>query len=304
MVMEWAGKWIVIILSAFLAVGCGGGGGGDDDTSTWTGTDGDADGDTDADGDADSDADTDGDTDPDGGADDTDPSDGGAGEDVAWVSVPGGVFQMGCVPQDTLCASDEYPRHAVNVAAFEMTRTEVTQAQYQAMMGGNPSNNAPCGGDCPVETVDWNQAMAFCEAIGARLPTEAEWEYAARAASATIYPCGDGVGCMDDSAWHGVNSGGATHPVGQKAPNAFGLYDMMGNVWEWNADCWHETFDGAPDDGSAWEEKDCTLRVLRGGQWCGTDLSYLRSSARFKTAPGTLHYYYGFRCARAADDPL
>src|SRR5436853_7544725 len=133
-----------------------------------------------------------------------------------------------------------------------MGKYEVTQAQSEAVMGSNPSKFQ--GADLPVESVSWNDVQKFIQILNShsrkysyRLPTEAEWEYACRAGTA-----GDYAGKLDSMMWYGENSGGKTHPVGQKQSNAFGLYDMHGNVWEWCEDWYHENYNGAPTDGSTW----------------------------------------------------
>ncbi len=149
-----------------------------------------------------------------------------------WIPIPAGTFQMGCSPNDSGCTSKEEPSHAVTLSAFEMLETEVTEAQYLAVMGTNPSCNYNEGGgpDNPVECVTWFNAKAFCEAVGGRLPTEAEWEYAARGGTTTKYYCGDLVSCLTGIAWYGLNSDGKLHSVKGKTANAYGLYDMLGNV--------------------------------------------------------------------------
>jgi hypothetical protein len=121
---------------------------------------------------------------------------------LLWVSIPAGAFYMGCSPGDTQCLSSESPRHLVTVSAFRMTETEITQAQYEHVTGSNPSYFTDCP-DCPVEQVDWYQAKTFCEAIGYRLPSEAEWEYAARAGTETPWTCVDSMSsCLGDIAWY------------------------------------------------------------------------------------------------------
>ena len=154
-----------------------------------------------------------------------------------------------------------------------MGKFEVTQAQWETVMGNNPSWFK--GANRPVEQVSWNDAQAFLKKLNAasvqfRLPSEAEWEYAARAGTQTAYSFGDDPARLGEYAWYGYenNAGKQTHPVGQKKPNAFGLYDMHGNVWEWVADTYHDNYTGAPTDGSVWGNLDDTkAKVLRGGSW-------------------------------------
>jgi len=200
---------------------------------------------------------------------------------------------MGCVPQDEDCESDEIPRHSVTVSAFEMTETEITQAQYVAIIGSNPSRFHNCP-DCPVEQVDWYDAKVFCEAVGGRLPSEAEWEYAARAITTTIFYCGDNPSCLDSIACWNTN---IPCPVGQKTANDFGLYNMLGNVCEWTEDCWHDNYTGVPTTGSVWAGVDCSYRVLRGGGWY-LDAETIRASNRAGNKPGNPNDIDGFRCSR------
>jgi formylglycine-generating enzyme required for sulfatase activity len=216
---------------------------------------------------------------------------------LVWVSIPAGSFEMGCSPGDDDCSSDESPRHTVNVPAFQMTGTEITQAQYEAVVGSNPSHFTSCGANCPVEQVSWHDAKAFCEWVGGRLPSEAEWEYAARAGTDTCYYCGDDPSCLDSIAWYSSNSGSTTHPVGGKTANAFGLYDMLGSLWEWAEDCRHEDYTGAPSGGGVWSGGDCTYRMLRGGSWSASARS-LRISNRADNDPDLTYMDIGFRCAR------
>jgi formylglycine-generating enzyme required for sulfatase activity len=129
------------------------------------------------------------------------------------------------------------------------------------------------------------------------LPSEAEWEYAARAGTGVRWSFGDDESRLALHAWFAGNSGGQTHPVGQLQPNGFGLYDMHGNVWEWIEDCYRESYHGAPTNGSAWASSDCNSRVLRGGSWLKFPYD-LRSAARYRSAPAYRDRYSGFRVAR------
>jgi len=239
-------------------------------------------------------------------------SDGIGGDtELRWVPIPAGTYEMGCSPGDTDCdwsgfGFREEPRHTVHTAAFEMTETEVTQAQYAAVMGSNPAHYDDCGWDCPVENMPnhWHDAAAFCAAVGGRLPTEAEWEYAARAGTTTRYVCGDdAAACLDRIAWFRGNSDGRTHPVAQKEPNAFGLYDMLGNVMEWTADCVHPDYEGAPADAQQrWDGGDCAHHVFRGGCYsCGDenwDPRGTRVSGRHWDGWDMRGIADGFRCVR------
>jgi len=188
-----------------------------------------------------------------------------------------------------------------------MGKYEVTQAQWQAVMGSNPS---PFKSDprLPVETVSWEDCQRFCERLNerlagagqgvrVRLPTEAEWEYACRAGSTGRFCFGDSDGQLGDHAWYDGNSGGQTHPVGRKKPNAFGLYDMHGNVWEWCEDWYHGSYSGAVDDGSAWTAGgEQTARVLRGGSWNNSPAG-CRCAGRVGLRPDDRYANGGFRVA-------
>jgi formylglycine-generating enzyme required for sulfatase activity len=154
-----------------------------------------------------------------------------------------------------------------------------------------------------VVCINWHDAKAFAawlsKKVGKtyRLLTEAEREYAARAKTATRYSFGDDEARLSQYAWYQANSGGATHPVGEKKPNAFGLFDMHGNVWAWCEDTWHSSYHGAPNDGSAWQTGDTALRVLRGGSWY-RNANGLRSAFRIKLSPDGRYSDVGFRVAR------
>jgi formylglycine-generating enzyme required for sulfatase activity len=223
---------------------------------------------------------------------------------LEMVSLPAGQFLMGSPDSDSDARDWEKPQHPVKVNSFAIGKYPVTQAQYEAVMGTNPSKfqNNPQN---PVERVSWNNAQAFCQKLSQitgktyRLPTEAEWEYACRAGTTTRYYFGDDANRLGDYAWYRGNSQDKTHPVGQKKPNAWGLYDMSGNVWEWCEDNWHDNYIGAPTDGSAWlinNDNRSHLKCLRGGSWFSNP-SYCRSASRYWFIPGIDDFYYGFRVA-------
>ena len=214
---------------------------------------------------------------------------------IEFVWVPAGEFQMGSTSSDA--EDNEQLLMRVGISqGFWLGKYEVTQAEWQAVIGTNPSRFSTCG-LCPVETVSWHDVQAFIEHLNGqaarnlyRLPTEAEWEYAARAGTT-----GDRYGNMDAIAWNFGNSEKHTHPVGEKLPNAWGLYDMLGNVWEWVED-WHGDYPGGfvmdprgPRSG--------LNRITRGGGW-GASSSYQRAPARFQENPNHRSEYQGFRLAR------
>jgi TonB family protein len=199
---------------------------------------------------------------------------------------------------------DEKPAHQVTINySFYMGRYEVTQAQWQAVMGNNPSYFKDCGGNCPVEQVSWDDTQIFIQRLNGmndgytyRLPTEAEWEYACRAGTT-----GDYAGPLSEMAWYSENSGSKTHTVGGKRPNEWGLADMHGNVWELCQDWYHETYYGAPTDGSAWlSGGDQKYRVLRGGSWL-INATNLRSAYRNSYfSPDYRNQLNGFRVVAVA----
>jgi hypothetical protein len=238
----------------------------------------------------------------DGGADGGAPD---AGFDAGWdggvngfVSITGGPFYMGCATGDTNCTGDDEPRHQVTVPSFQILRYEVSQGEYEAVMGTNPSYFAACGSRCPVEKVSWSDADSYCSSIGARLPSETEWEFAARAGSSSIWPCGDSDSCVGNTGWYETNSGDETHRVGTRTANAWGLYDMIGNVWEWVEDDYHNGYSGAPTDGSAWVDSPRDdKRVIRGGSY-GSAASSVRASSRADEYPASVYDDIGFRCAK------
>jgi formylglycine-generating enzyme required for sulfatase activity len=218
--------------------------------------------------------------------------DGGNRVPPGMVWIPGGSFGMGS--PDGEGGADEHPQHGVRVGGFYIDKMEVTQTEYERVMGHNPANFKGCP-NCPVESVPWIGANEYCKKVGKRLPTEAEWEYAARAGTQTKYFWGNEVD--SNFAWYDKNSNRKPHPVAEKRPNPFGLADMSGNVWEWCAD-WYETTyyrksieenPKGPDTGE--------YRVMRGGSW-GYGGYSLRSACRNWGYPGAGSNYVGFRCAR------
>ena len=144
--------------------------------------------------------------------------------------------------------------------------------------------------------MDWTRSREWCRRNGLRLPSEAEWEYACRAGNTGPFSFGDGDGPLGEYAWYDGNSGRQTHPVGQKKPNAWGLYDMHGNLWEWCQDAWAANYDAAPGDGSAREAESAPIRVHRGGSWLGSP-PLCRSACRRGLAPGIGFADLGFRPA-------
>ena len=224
------------------------------------------------------------------------------------VLIPAGTFRMGAPAAEPGRIKNEGPVHQVTIGqSFYLGQYEVTQAQWRAVMGNNPSYFSNCE-TCPVENVSWDDVQEFIEQLNAqegvttyRLPSEAEWEYAARAGTQTAYSFGDAVNRLGQYAWYGENSGDRTHPVGSKRPNRFGLYDVHGNVYEWVQDCFHDHYHGAPTDGSAWVtggENICSSRYLRGGTWYSSP-RFLRSAARVSNDVRNPDFAVGFRLARS-----
>jgi formylglycine-generating enzyme required for sulfatase activity len=224
----------------------------------------------------------------------------------SMVSIPAGSFMMGSTDNENDWAHYTTPVHTVTLQAFDIGAYEVTQAQYLAVMGTNPSwfqekNGYPDTENNPVETVSWYDARAFCTALSAltgrtfTLPSEAQWEYACRAGTTTLYSFCDSDVLLGHYAWWFSNSGSQTHPVGTRLPNLWGLYDMHGNVWEWCLDSWHENYTGAPTDGSSWEPETSSQRLLRGGDWSDYYPWTFRSAFRGCHSPAYGYYTYGFR---------
>jgi formylglycine-generating enzyme required for sulfatase activity len=209
------------------------------------------------------------------------------------ILVEGGSFDMG----SNVGESNEKPVHRVTLASFYLDKYEVTQAEYERVMGKNPSSfKCPT---CPVEQVSWNDAVEYARKVGKRLPTEAEWEYAARGGNKSRGYTYSGNNTAGEVGWYHDNSERKTHPVGGKQPNELGLYDMSGNVWEWCADWYDASYQGSnsrenprgPDAGQ--------YRVLRGGSW-DTNAWELGVSCRLMNTPSVRYYFNGFRCSQDA----
>jgi formylglycine-generating enzyme required for sulfatase activity len=222
----------------------------------------------------------------------------------SMVTISGGTFDMGSTDDEHGWAQFTTPVHTVTLQGFEIGAYEVTQAQYLAVMGTNPSffqgSSYPGSENNPVEQVHWYDARAFCTALSAMtgrtftLPSEAQWEYACRAGTTTLYSYGDSDALLDNYAWYYSNSGLQTHPVGTKLPNNWGLYDMMGNVWEWCMDSWHDNYVDAPTDGSVWGPDDGSGRyVLRDGGFYTVGWSCRSAIRYYNYSYGSSHV--GFR---------
>lgn len=241
-----------------------------------------------------------------------------AGSAAEMVLIPGGTFAMGDKDEP------DAPAHEVTVSPFYMDKCLVTQAQYQKAMGDNPSRwKAETN---PVESVRWSDAVKFCnarskleglepcynletwecnfDANGYRLPTEAEWECACRAGAKTAYFFGDSPSQLADYAWFETNSGGHPQPVGQKKPNAWGLYDICGNLWQWCNDFYGVEYYAQSPEKDPRGPKEGDTKVVRGGAWKFSG-DNCRCGYRYNENPGYVdvcfgYDIYGFRCVRSA----
>jgi formylglycine-generating enzyme required for sulfatase activity len=222
------------------------------------------------------------------------------GVTITFCWCPAGEFTMGIPKSEADRSSDENQVEVTLSRGFWMAKTEVTQAQWEAVMGNNPSRFK--GANRPVERVSWTDAQEFLTKLNVIvgnsdggqmvLPTEAQWEYACRAGEAGMYS----GGTLDEVAWYEKNSGSETHPVGTKKPNAWGLYDMHGNVWEWCADWYAWELKGGVDP---WGANSGSLRVGRGGSW-DYDADYCRVANRGGNGPSGSNGDFGFRVARSS----
>jgi formylglycine-generating enzyme required for sulfatase activity len=229
----------------------------------------------------------------------------------SMVVIPAGSFTMGSPSTEVGRFDDEGPQRTVTIgSSFAVGRYEVTWVEWGACVadggcgGYTPENPSGWGKERnPVMRVSWDDAQAYVSWLSRksgkryRLLSEAEWEYAARAGSKSRWSFGEDETRLSSYAWYAANSNGQTQPVGTKTANAFGLYDMHGNVWEWTQDCWNMNYEGAPRDGTARTDGDCSRRVVRGGSWNGNPRN-LRSANRDWNDAADRNNDVGFRVAR------
>ncbi len=229
-----------------------------------------------------------------------------AKDGLKYVWIPPGSFEMGCSPGDSECSSDEKPSHQVTITkGFWLGQTEVTVGAYKRFAGAAgrqmpaaPSFNSGWANDnMPIVNVSWDDAQAYCTWAGGRLPTEAEWEYAARAGSTEAR-----YGPLDDVAWYNQNSESRTHDVAQKRANGFGLYDMLGNVWEWVNDWYEEKHYQSSASQNPPGPSSGQYRVLRGGSWNGLPRDG-RVSVRNRLDPAFTLDDFGIRCGGEVISP-
>ena len=228
------------------------------------------------------------------------------------VLTPKGTFMMGS-PESEEARFEDETQHEVTISKdYYLGVHEVTQAQYEKVMGTKPSyfqgdEIKGSSTNNPVESVSWLDAVEFCKKLSDlpeekaagrvyRLPTEAEWEYACRAGSKSAYSFGESSKSLGDYAWFDGNSNNQTHPVGEKKANAWGLYDMHGNVWEWCSDWYGEYPNGAVSDPVGPRPRKGSHRVIRGGSWCH-EAAYCRSAYRYRYVPQDQDDLFGFRVA-------
>jgi formylglycine-generating enzyme required for sulfatase activity len=239
------------------------------------------------------------------------------------VSIPAGSFVMGSPVSERGRGSGEIQHQVTISKPFAVSKFEITRKQFDLYMKDSGDTKAkPCNtGDEAVGCIKWDDAQGYALWLKRktgqpyRLLSEAEWEYAARAGTTTIYYWGNDnrLACryanVKDRSWRSANSNfpamsfpcndgyAEVAPVGKYVPNAFGLYDMLGNVWEWTEDCWNQNYNGAPSDGSAWKTGDCDSHVLRGGAWGGEPLD-VRAAER-DWFGSSYRIYYGIRVAKS-----
>ena len=235
----------------------------------------------------------------------------GGGLKLEMVLIPGGEFMMGLPASDGSANNDDSVQHRVRISKpFYLGKNLVTQELWESLMDGNPSHFK--GPNNPVEQVSWDDCQQFLQKLNSKigaqagkfvLPSEAQWEYACRAGSTTWYCFGDDDVALGEYAWFAANSGNKTHPVGERKANAWGLFDMHGNVWEWCADWYdgayyaHSPTDDPPGPAGG------SLRVIRGGYW-GYDARFCRSAYRCYCKPGYRSDHIGLRIALIPADKL
>ncbi|MXW07268.1 MAG: formylglycine-generating enzyme family protein [Gammaproteobacteria bacterium] len=233
------------------------------------------------------------------------------GTSPKMVLIPSGKFEMGCLTEPD-CSDDEIPSREVQVSRFAVSQFEITFDHYnvfaKASLRSIPDDSNWGRGSRPAIHVSWHDAVAYTKWLSTetgatyRLPTEAEWEYAARAGTDTRYSWGDDVQ-YNKANCDGCNTGKAveqTTEVGKFEPNPWKLYDIHGNVWEWTLDCWNRNFGAAPTDGTAWTSGDCARRVVRGGSWIVSPF-FVRSATRHFYSAENRVSLVGFRIVREID---
>jgi formylglycine-generating enzyme required for sulfatase activity len=225
---------------------------------------------------------------------------------LKYVWIPAGTFMMGCSPGDTECSDSEKPSHQVTITrGFWIGQTPVTVGAYKrfARTMGRQMPVAPnfntgwANENMPIANVSWDDAQTYCGWIGGRLPTEAEWEYGARGGSTEAR-----YGNLDEIAWYNQDSGKQAHDIAQKRPNGFGLYDMLGNVWEWVSDWYDEYFYQSSPSQDPSGPASGQDRVLRGGSWNYRSRD-VRVSSRSRPGPGGRNVNHGFRCGEEVAGP-